>query len=236
MSPRPRSRGLFRRGGALATFLLVALGLAACSVAPSHASVVASPKRPTPSRVTAVVIGDSVAAGLGVQPDESWPALVASAENWQLDNLAVSGAGFVAPGDDGKTFEAQVAKAIDVNPRIVIVGATDNDVGTDGGTLDDAASTQLKALRAGLPHAIILGTNALSGAVAQADLDDGDARVQQAVIAVGGHWLDLGQPFQGQSSLVQNDGEHPTAAGHQMVAKELLAAIRRLHLPTGPPS
>jgi len=183
--------------------------------------------------VTAVVIGDSVAAGLGVQPDQAWPTLVASAENWQLDNLAVSGAGFVAPGDDGKTFEAQVSQAIDVNPQIVIVSATDNDLRTDGGTLDGAATAQLKTLRAGLPHAIILGTNALSGAVAQADLDDGDTRVHQAVTDVGGHWLDLGQPFQGQPGLVQGDGEHPTAAGHQMVAKELLAAIRRLRLPTG---
>lgn len=39
-----------------------------------------------------IVIGDSIAVGRGVQPDQAWPAVLASRTGYDLANLAVGGA------------------------------------------------------------------------------------------------------------------------------------------------
>ena len=42
--------------------------------------------------------------------------------------------------------------------------------------------------------------------------------VRSAVTAVGGTYLDLGDPLLGHPELVAEDGVHPTDAGHQALA------------------
>ncbi|MFP3465047.1 SGNH/GDSL hydrolase family protein [Leifsonia sp. SIMBA_070] len=164
------------------------------------------------------VIGDSIESGLGLDADEAWPALVAQTEGWELDNLSVPGAGFVAQGSNGADFSAQVDAAIASKPQLVLIGASDNDLGTDMTQVADAMQTQVARLRSALPDARIVGYNALSGEAGDADLAPLDSALQQAVDAVHGSWVDLGEPYRDLAGLEQDDGEHPTLPGQQAIA------------------
>jgi acyl-CoA thioesterase-1 len=168
------------------------------------------------------IIGDSIESGLGLRPAEAWPVLAAADRGWILKNYAVSGAGFIAQGDDGQDFGAQVDRAIASHANIVLIGASDNDLGRD---ISVAATAAAQWLHGALPQARIVGFNALSGAVGDDALAPLNAALRNAVTAVGGQWLDLGQPFAGRPGLVQSDGEHPTPAGQQAIAAAVLKRL-----------
>ncbi|WP_158863684.1 SGNH/GDSL hydrolase family protein [Leifsonia sp. AG29] len=164
------------------------------------------------------VIGDSIEAGLGLDPEEAWPALVADQRGWQLANLSVSGAGFVATGASGADFSAQVDAAVADKAQLVFIGASDNDLGQSESTVSAAIRRQVDRLHSALPHAQLVGFNALSGQASDDDLAADNAALASAVEAVGGSWMDLGQPYRDQAGLVQDDGEHPTLPGQQAIA------------------
>ena len=170
------------------------------------------------------VIGDSIESG-GTRPAEAWPALVAVDRRWKLENYSVPGAGFVAHGGDGQDFGAQVDQAIALPADMVLIGASDNDLGRDICIVSAAMTAAVERLRTALPHARILGFNALTGEASDDDLAPLNEALRDAVTAVGGHWLDLGQPYRGQAGLVQNDGEHPTPAGQQAIAAAVLERL-----------
>ena len=75
-----------------------------------------------------VTIGDSIMAGLGVDPDDAWPELLASSTGADIVNLGCSGAGFLAVGDCGTDFDGLVDEAVTFSPDLVIVQSSDNDL------------------------------------------------------------------------------------------------------------
>lgn len=214
---------------ALATAITVAtvgaVALSGCSSAVPHA-VVGTPVADAHTRV--VVIGDSIEAGLGLMPGEAWPDLLAVDRRWGLDNLSVSGAGFVATGTDGGTFATQVDAAIADKAQLVLIGASDNDLGEDESSVSAAMTAAVDRLRTALPHARIVGYDALSGAASDDELAPLDAALRAAVTSKGGVWIDLGEPYRDQDGLVQADGEHPTVAGQQAIAAAALTALDSL--------
>ena len=212
-------RPLAAAAAAVTTALLALTALSGCSAANAGAQgavAAASGSSPTGERVA--VIGDSIESGLGLEPSEAWPALVGADRGWRLDNLSVAGAGFVAQGSDGHDFSAQVDTAIASKAQLVLIGASDNDLGEDLGEVTDAMEQAVTRLRAELPDSRIVGFNALSGAASDEELAPLNGALQQAVEDVGGTWLDLGQPYRDQAGLVQDDGEHPTLPGQQAIA------------------
>src|SRR3954454_23521090 len=81
--------------------LLALTALSGCATANSAAADAAGPSAratPSPADTRVGVISDSIQSGPGLEPSESWPALVAASRGWRLDNLSVPGAGFVAQG------------------------------------------------------------------------------------------------------------------------------------------
>ncbi len=54
--------------------------------------------------------------------------------------------------------------------------------------------------------------------------------VRTAVLSVGGHWVDVGQPFQGRLDLVQKDDIHPTADGQKLLAGLIADKLASAHL------
>ena len=150
---------------------------------------------------------------------------------WKLENCSVPGAGFVALGDGEQDFGTQVEQAIALRADMVLICASDNDLGVS--TVSAAMTAAVERLRTGLPHARILGINALTGEASDDDLAPLNEALRDAVTAVGGLWLDLGQPYRGQAGLVQDDGEHPTPAGQQAIAAAVLERLRRPSL-SGP--
>ena len=115
---------------------VVALALAAAALAGCSSVVTARPVAADGRAVAApaehakpqvVAIGDSIAFGKGVRPDQAWPALVAAQHGWTLTDLAVSGSGFVKPGWNGDTYREQVATALGLHPDYILIAATRND-------------------------------------------------------------------------------------------------------------
>lgn len=215
-------RSLTALAAAITVATVSAVALSGCSSpapATSTAAAVANPH----GRVA--VIGDSIEAGLGLSPGEAWPELLAVDRRWVLDNLSVSGAGFVATGTDGTTFDSQVSAAIADKAQLVLIGASDNDLGEDQSAVAAAMTAEITRLRTALPHARIVGYDALSGAASDDDLEPLDAALQAALSTDGGVWIDLGEPYRDQDGLVQTDGEHPTTAGQQAIAAVALTAL-----------
>ena len=197
-------------------------GCAAASAGPLPSAAAAS----TPAGAQrVVVIGDSIESGLGLDPDESWPALLAGSRGWRLTNLSVPGAGFVAQGPDGDDFSAQVETAIATRPDVVFIGASDNDLGVDTAQVANAVDKEVDRLHSALPDTRIVGFNALTGQAGDTDLAPLNAAVEKAVEKAGGTWLDLGQPYRDRAGLVQDDGEHPTLPGQQAIAAAVEAAF-----------
>jgi acyl-CoA thioesterase-1 len=212
-------RPLAVTAAALSALLLGAIALSGCTTASSVPGVAAG------GHPTVAVIGDSIESGMGLRPAQAWPALVAVDRRWELNNYSAPGAGFVALGDHKQNFGAQVDQAIALHPDMVLIGASDNDLGRDVSTVSAAMTAAVQRLRTALPHARILGFNALTGEASDDDLAPLNKALRDAVTAVGGHWLDLGQPYRGQAGLVQDDGEHPTPAGQQAIAAAVLKRL-----------
>jgi acyl-CoA thioesterase-1 len=204
--------------------LLALTALSGCAAASAASNAVAAASTSATAEHV-VVIGDSIESGLGLEPTEAWPALLASTHGWRLDNLSEPGAGFVAPGPDGDNFSAQVDRAIALKPQLVFIGASDNDLDSDGAQVAAAMQQAVQRLSAALPGTRLVGFNALSGAAADDELAGVNTSLQHAVLAAGGTWLDLGQPYRGQADLVQDDGEHPTLPGQQAIAATVAAKL-----------
>lgn len=209
----------------VATLLAATLALSGCSAAPDPAAL-GLPITGGADPVVAV-IGDSIESGLGLQPYQAWPALVAVDRRWALTNLSVRGAGFLAKGDGDEDFDAQIDRAMAAHPDLVLVGASDNDLGHDDVQVASAIMTAVGHLHSALPDARIVGFSSLTGAADLSTLARFDDALESAVTDADGLWLDLGQPYRNRSGLVQDDGEHPTAAGQRAIAAAVLAGLDR---------
>ena len=225
------------RFAALVAGGLVCAALVACSAAAQSATT----PHPTPTRSpelaadpTVVTIGDSIMKGHGLKAAQAWPALMAVQDHWRLDNLACDGAGFLAIGDDadcGETFAGLVKKAAALHPRTVIVEGSSNDFGQDDDSLYAETLSQLQQLRNALPNAQIIGLSTIwADTVVPAQLADVDAQVREAVQAVGGTFVSVGQPLSGHPEWMQSDDVHPTAAGQLALFGAVQTAFREAGL------
>src|SRR5689334_3150929 len=80
---------------------------AVTSPRPSASSPRATPT-PTPTPVgpaRVVTIGDSIMAGYGLDDGQAWPDLLAAQDGESIANVSCSGAGFIAVGGCGTTFD-----------------------------------------------------------------------------------------------------------------------------------
>ncbi|MFP3465045.1 SGNH/GDSL hydrolase family protein [Leifsonia sp. SIMBA_070] len=248
---RRRQRPLGPRLALLAPAALTAamLALAGCSALPAahplaapaqgsqaRSTALAAPaagtvRQGTTGTVDAVAIGDSIAFGKGVTPEQAWPALVSADHGWRLTDLAVSGSGFVKPGWNGTTYRQQVDAALRLHPQVILLAATRNDREQSLEAVTANADRMLRELREKFPDATIIGVTGIWGADAPpATMTHVDGIVGDAVRDVDGTWLDIGFPLVGHPDLVQADGIHPNAAGQKVVARTIESKLRPLNL------
>jgi acyl-CoA thioesterase-1 len=220
----------WRRVALLAVILTVAVTLGGCVSAPSvfqrsDEAVSASSGHPV-----VVAIGDSIMKGHGLAASLAWPALIGKTNNWKLTNLACDGAGFStvgAPYDCDDTLAALVGKAAKLDPDIVLISGSSNDLGVADDELSGATVAAMKELRTENPQTKIVGISTVWGdTLTPAQIDDINNQVRTAVRDVGGIYLDIGQPLAGHRDWLQSDDVHPTAKGQRVLAKAITGALR----------
>lgn len=229
-----------RRARTIAAVAAVALILTGCAGvrsrdAPAEDARSTPPREvttPAPTDIirtdgTIVTIGDSIMAGFGLDPDEAWPELVAAQTRAPIVNLACSGAGFVVVGDCGSDLPTIAADAVSLDPGVVILQSSDNDLDEDPSEIASSTRATVVALRTALPDAQIIGMSTLWNAPWEApeSIIRGSAALESAVEAAGGTFISLGQPFQEDPDLLQWDGEHPTAEGQRVLADRVMTAL-----------
>ena len=206
----------------------VVLLLGACSSGssvpqPQAVTTVEAPRRPVGPERLIVAFGDSLYAGYGLKPGESWPsgiekALWARGINAKVINAGVS-------GDTTAAARARLAFVLDAQPRVpdlVAVGLGGNDMlrglaPADARANIDAILTELDrrkipALLTGMLAAPNLGAdyakdfNAIFPAMAK---KHGAALVPFFL-----------QPVVGKPELIQPDHVHPTAKGIELIVAD----------------
>ncbi len=205
------------------TIALTAGLVAVVSVAAANPAM-AETTSPAPQREPEKVlfVGDSVMKAYGLDISQSWPVLLAQSNNWAVTNLASNGSGYVTIGEGNNSFLDVVHNAAAETPDVVVLEGSSNDFGVDNDVLSAATTETFAAVRQEFPNAEIIGLSTIWGAEAIPDqLADADAQVQAAVEAVGGRYIDIGQPFQGDYSLMQGDDVHPTAAGQVALGDDI---------------
>lgn len=177
-----------------------------------------------------VTIGDSIMAGYGLtDPDTSaWPALLAGQTGSSVVNDSCSGAGFIAVGDCGNDYDGLVAAAAAAHPGTVIVQSSDNDLGQDPAALAAATTQTVRDLHAAIPDARLVGLSTLwdQPGPTPAEVAQSSADLQSALAAVGGTFVDIGQPLAGETGMLQSDDEHPTDSGQQELSATISADLR----------
>jgi acyl-CoA thioesterase-1 len=196
---------------------------------PTSSSVTAAAPSAAAAPTQVLTIGDSIMKGFGLSSADAWPELISATNGWDLTSLACDGAGFLAPGSPdecGNTFVDVSRTAANLTPDLIIIEGSSNDFGQPNPQLLSATVTALTILRSEFPNAEIIGLSTVwSDTEPPAQLADIDSQVEQAVIAVGGRYLDIGQPFGAHPELLQGDDVHPTVAGQVALAAAIQTAI-----------
>ena len=190
------------------------------SLAPVHAQT-------TPIRI--VVLGDSLAAGLGIKPEQSFPSRLEAALKAQGRNVAIANQG--VSGDTTAGGLARVDWLLGDKPDIVLIelGANDALRGTDPAVPERNLAATIEKLKA-------TGVTVwLAGMMAPRNFG------QDYAVAFDGLYKRLSDKYQvplypfildgvaQDPALNQPDGLHPNVQGAQIIADRLLPfAIRNL--------
>lgn len=130
------------------------------------------------------------------------------------------------PQDCGTTFAGLVPQAVALNPQIILVSGSSNDLGQDTDRLDAATVAMLQALHGDLPNAMIIGISTVwADTPPPAQITEISSQVESAVTGVGGLYVPIGQPLLGHREWMQGDDVHPTTVGQQQLAAAISAAI-----------
>ncbi len=195
------------------------------SAAPASASV-ASPVASAsvaPALPVVAFLGDDFTDGAGATSAATrWSSLVSEHYGWDEQNFGVAGTGYSTGGTaGGKPYTARVAALVATTPVIVIVSGGRFDIESANGptAIKTGVTNTFKSLRAALPKAVIIAESPVWPLTKPpATLAVVAADVKAAVTAVGGQYLDVGEPLFG---LTADFGAHslPNDAGYAALAR-----------------
>lgn len=198
--------------------------------APSTAGATSAPASPSVATAIPVVafLGDDFTEGVGaISPATRWSSLVAEHYGWDEKNFGAAGTGYSTGGTAGGTpYTARIAALVATAPSIVIVAGGRFDIESANGPtkIKTGVTATFTALRAALPKAVIIAESPVWPlSKSPATLAVVAADVKDAVAAVGGRYLDIGEPLFG---LPADVGLHslPNDAGYAVLAKAFEAA------------
>ena len=196
--------------------LLALLLVAACGGPPKETGL--------PRGTTVLALGDSLTAAHGVTPAEAWPTLLAERTGWVIINGGVS-------GDTSEGGLQRLPALLDEHrPALVLVTLGGNDmlrrlpqeqtVANLGRIVAQVRARGAKAVLVATPKPSLVG--AAFGALSPADFYRTLARDQQVPLIVDPMADVL------SDAKLKADQLHPNAAGHALLAKKLLAALKTI--------
>lgn len=104
---------LHRRAFISSIAIITAVALFGCTNTPNYAAL--------PAGAKVVALGDSLTVGVGANPNQSYPVLLANKTGWQIINMGVS-------GDTTEGVLARIEAVIYEKPALVLLGIGGNDV------------------------------------------------------------------------------------------------------------
>lgn len=226
----------------LVVLAIVTAGVVAASLRPAPSADTSgfTPSPPaiaTPTIVPNVAfIGDSYTAGIGTSnPRLRWTSLLTAEMDWVEQNLGQGGTGYLvttskACGKDYcPNFQEMAAETSKVEATVVMVSGGRNEYKLGLTELEPAIAATMQKIRATVPDAKIIALSPLwdDDPVPAGLTEMGDV-VRAQVEAVGGTYLDLGQPLAGRPDLIAPDGGHPNDAGHAEIARVVRDKVNAL--------
>lgn len=216
----------------------LAIALSACrsdapATPPRNESRAPAPAAPTVSqRQRIVVLGDSLTAGLGLDPAEAYPAQLQKKIDAEQLPYEISSAG--VSGDTSAGGVSRLDWALGDNPRILIVALGGNDAlrGLPIAELKRNLSTIVERAQARQISVILAGMEAPPNfgrdyiAAFHQVYPDLARQYRLPLVPF------LLQDVAGIESLNQRDGIHPTAEGARIVANNVWAVLRPMLNPT----
>ena len=197
--------------------------------------MVALPSVFAETRKTVVVLGDSIAAGLGVEPAQAYPALLQEKINaarlpYTVVNAGVSGD---TTADGLGRLDWLLQRKIDV--LIVELGGNDGLRGLAIPTIQSNLQAIIDHARKKYPEIRIVIAGMRMPANLGPDYVGAFAKVFPAIASKNQAALVpfLLEGVGGDASLNQADGIHPTAEGHKLVAENVWKALKPILEPGG---
>ena len=193
-------------------------------------AAVESPRPPAGPERLIVAVGDSLYAGYGLKPGESWPsgiekALWARGINAKVVNAGVS-------GDTTAAARARLAFVLDAQPRtpdLVAVGLGGNDMLR--GLPPAEARANIDAILTDLDRRKIPAL--VTGMLAAPNLGADYARDFNAIFPALAKQHDAAlvpfflQPVLGKPELIQTDHVHPTAKGIALIVADTVDDVEK---------
>ncbi len=200
----------------------------AVSVVALAGALGAAPQPIPPQPPLVVFLGDSLTAGLGLAEDQAWPAHVAAALAAEGHPIRMVNAG--VSGDTTAGGLTRLGWLLKQHPDVVVVelGGNDGLRGAPLAEIEDNLRQIIERIRASGARVLLCGmriptnygpeyTAAFFALYAKLARELHVEEVPFLLEGVGGH-----------PELTLPDGLHPTAAGHEIVAKTVLPYLRKV--------
>ena len=196
--------------------------------APSSSLPEAPPPAPVPTAPRLVVLGDSLTAGLGLQKDESYPAVLGRmlkehGYDWEVINAGVSG----DTSGDGRQ-RAGWALEGDVRILIIALGANDGLRGLPVNQMKTNLQTIIDRARQRAIRVLLAGMEAPPNYGEQYAKEFHQVFVDLARQSKVEFVPFLLEGVAGMSRLNQSDGIHPTSEGAARIADHLWPAVEKM--------
>lgn len=195
-----------------------------------------APQRPegNASGPLLVVIGDSYSEGW--DNTVVWPELFAEAHGYRLENLSISGTGYVNTAGT-TTFVERIRQADLADPSLIIFAGSRNDVWSTADEVRGAAREAFTTARDRFPEARVIAVGPIwdnSDPLPAAEAIN--AGVARAADAAGVEFIDaLAANWLSNPSVIHPDGIHATDEGQRDLADGIAASIEDLPEPKRTP-
>jgi acyl-CoA thioesterase-1 len=234
-----------RRRAVLAAGALVVLALVGTAVARSGSrSPPQEPRAPAivvptgaldpagaPHRPLLAVIGASFSAGIGAGTrHHAWPEDLGRLLGWRVAVNADPGAGYVNPGNGDRGPFSRLASQLDLgrlNPRAIIVQGGHDDIGRPLPLTRDRVQRLVGEIHREAPHTLLV----VLSVFARGNRPSTAAMATDRTIVAAARRADPGvivvDPLAGHWHFPRiGDHLHPSAAGHQWIARRLAVLLR----------